>query len=58
MANAANEVADSLTINGVIVRRLGAGTILFEDVNGTTVRADSNVALTALYERIKAAQAA
>jgi hypothetical protein len=51
---AANDQRDTITVVGVQVRRYFSGRIEFTDVNGTTVRADSNGPLSALYEKLKA----
>lgn len=44
-----------VNIKGVEITRLGIGTIVFIDKQGVEVRAESNPAMDALFERLKQA---
>jgi hypothetical protein len=48
---------ETIFVNGVEVTRLGTGTVIFTDTKGVEVRADSNVQLNALFDRLKQAGA-
>jgi hypothetical protein len=45
---------ETIIVNGVEVKRLGTGTIIFTDSKGVELRANSNIALNALFDRLKA----
>jgi hypothetical protein len=48
---------ETIIINGVQITRLPIGTVIFADRQSVEVRSDSNVALNALFDRLKQATA-